>query len=74
MVKVKYIGVGLVSRGYEFSPTLNDGLYDIKEEDYKYLNETFPEQFVLIEKKAEKKPAPKAQAKRPAKQKETEAE
>jgi hypothetical protein len=64
-VKVKYVGKGLYSRGVDFDPVVNDGLYEIDKEDADYLIATFPEQFVLIEpvketKKAEtKKRAPK---------------
>jgi hypothetical protein len=64
-VKIKYVGKGLVSRGTDFSPTQNDGLYDIEKEDADYLLKTFPDQFVLIERTVPKKqPAPKAKGKK----------
>jgi hypothetical protein len=64
MVKVKYVGKGLVSRGYKFSPSINDGLYEVSKEDYKYLSETFEKDFIIIEAKVEK-PAPEEKPKKP---------
>jgi len=49
MVKIKYVGKGLVSRGIKFSQTQNDGLYDLSKEDYEYLSKTFPDSFIIIE-------------------------
>lgn len=53
MIQIKYVGNGLSSRGVKFDPKVNDGLYTIPEEDGKYLLETFPKQFKLIEKVSE---------------------
>ena len=67
MVKIKYTGKGLSSRGHAFSSTKNNGLFEVTLEDSKYLLSTFPRQFELIEKvveatedvPAEKKPRAK---------------
>ena len=67
MVKIKYTGNGMASRGHDFSPTKNNGLFEVTLEDSKYLLSTFPRQFELIEKvvevtedvPAEKKPRAK---------------
>ena len=60
MVKIKYSGKGMSSKGIQFSPTINNGLFEVSDEDSKYFLETFPNQFALIEKiepeKVEKKP------------------
>jgi len=50
MVKVKYTGNGMWSRGYKFGQDSYDGIYTVSEEDAKYFLDTFPDSFVLIEK------------------------
>ena len=55
MVKIKYTGNGISSRGYKFSSTTNDGLFDIPKEDSEYFLKTFPSHFELIEKSVDKK-------------------
>jgi hypothetical protein len=64
-VLVKYVGFGMMSRGYQFSPLVNDGLYEVEKEDADYFLKTFPDHFILIEPKVEetkKKAAPKKKA------------
>ena len=62
MVKLKYTGAGMLSRDITFSPTKNDGIHTVSDEDSEYFLATFPRQFELIEKvkeedvEAEKKP------------------
>ena len=63
MVKVKYVGNGLMSCGIKFSPESNGGLYDVSEKDAKYLLDTFPGAFILIEKKTATKTRKKQQEK-----------
>ena len=49
MVQLKYSGNGMRSLGIKFSPTTNDGLYTLEQEDSEYLLKTFPKQFTKIE-------------------------
>ena len=52
-VKIKYTGPGITSRGVDFDADKNGGLYDVDKADAEYLLKTFPDNFVLIERKAE---------------------
>ena len=54
MVQVKYVGTGLYSQGIYFKPDVNNGLYDLDNKIASYLVKTFPKDFILIEKKADK--------------------
>ena len=54
MVQVKYVGTGLHSQGIYFKPDINNGLYDLDNKMASYLVKTFPKDFILIEKKADK--------------------
>ena len=54
MVQVKYVGTGLHSQGIYFKPDVNNGLYDLDNKLASYLVKTFPKDFILIEKKADK--------------------
>jgi hypothetical protein len=62
---LKYQGTGLYSQGILFKPDVNDGLYKVEDNVGKYLLETFPKDFVLIEqikpnkRKSENKPTSK---------------
>jgi len=57
MVKLKFVGNGLFSRGIKFTPDKNDGLYTVSSADATYLLKTFPDMFITIERKAETKEA-----------------
>jgi len=48
--KIKVIGNGIMVRGILFSPYKYDGLYVVDKELGDYLLNTFPKEFVLIEK------------------------
>lgn len=65
-VLVKYIGFGMMSRGYQFSPLVNDGLFEVEKEDADYFLKTFPDHFILIEPKVEE---PKEEPKKVASKK-----
>jgi hypothetical protein len=65
MVKVKYTGKGMWSRGYKFRQDSYDGIYTVSEEDAKYFLDTFPDSFVLIEKVP--KPASKTRSRKTSK-------
>ena len=54
MVQIKYVGTGLYSQGTYFKPDVNNGLYDLDNKMASYLVKTFPKDFILIEKKADK--------------------
>jgi hypothetical protein len=70
-VKLKYVGYGITSRGINFSPDVNDGLYEVSKEDADYLLKTFPKAFILIEPVAET-PKEKPARKRASRAKKTE--
>jgi len=48
--KIKVVGNGIMVRGILFSPDRYDGLYVVDKEFGDYLINTFPKEFVLIEK------------------------
>ena len=64
-VKVGYTGKGIVSKGITF---VRGEFYVVSEEVSKYLTSTFPDDFNIIERVAEKKPT-KATAKKPTSRK-----
>ncbi len=45
----------MLSRGVNFDPNWNNGLYDISKDDAEYYLKTFPKQFEMIAKKEEEK-------------------
>lgn len=59
MVKIKYVGKGMLSRDIDFSPTKNNGIYDVTKEDSDYFLTTFPKAFILLEPEAKKEPLEK---------------
>jgi hypothetical protein len=79
MVVVKYTGKGLISQNIHFNPNYNDGLYEVPKNTSEYLLKTFPNDFVLIEKKVEekvdeKKTSPKKPSRRKKKVEEVQSE
>jgi hypothetical protein len=79
MVVVKYTGKGLISQKPHFNSNYNDGLYEVSKDTSEYLLKTFPNDFVLIEKKTEekveeKKPSPKKPSRRKKKVEEVQSE
>ena len=64
-VKVGYTGRGIVSKGITF---VRGEFYVVSEEVGKYLTSTFPDDFNIIERIAEKKPT-KEPAKKPTRRK-----
>jgi len=56
MVKIQYVGLGMLSRGIKFTKD-NGGIFEVDKEFGDYLVNTFPNDFNLIEAKATKQRA-----------------